>query len=79
MVALFNFSSFSTDGQVDDMTADLIISQLLFLDAEDPKKDIKMFINSPGGSVTAGMFKTYSVCLILAPLLNYCFLVFIYP
>ncbi|KAJ4960757.1 hypothetical protein NE237_020667 [Protea cynaroides] len=41
--------------QVDDMTADLIISQLLFLDAEDPKKDIKLFINSPGGSVTAGM------------------------
>jgi len=37
------------------MTADLIISQLLFLDAEDQKKDIKMFINSPGGSVTAGM------------------------
>lgn len=38
------------------MTADLIISQLLFLDAEDPKKDITLFINSPGGSVTAGMF-----------------------
>lgn len=42
--------------QVDDMTADLIISQLLFLDAEDQKKDIKLFINSPGGSVTAGKF-----------------------
>ncbi|KAL1360322.1 hypothetical protein HN51_005688 [Arachis hypogaea] len=41
--------------QVDDMTADFIISQLLFLDADDPKKDIKLFINSPGGSVTAGM------------------------
>ncbi|KAG4922943.1 hypothetical protein JHK82_051919 [Glycine max] len=41
--------------QVDDMTADFIISQLLFLDAEDSKKDIKLFINSPGGSVTAGM------------------------
>ncbi|KAJ0985794.1 hypothetical protein J5N97_004150 [Dioscorea zingiberensis] len=41
--------------QVDTMTADLIISQLLFLDAEDQKKDIKLFINSPGGSVTAGM------------------------
>ncbi|XP_020596200.1 ATP-dependent Clp protease proteolytic subunit 3, chloroplastic-like [Phalaenopsis equestris] len=41
--------------QVDDMTADLIVSQLLFLDAEDQKKDIKLFINSPGGSVTAGM------------------------
>ncbi|PKI56779.1 hypothetical protein CRG98_022840, partial [Punica granatum] len=39
--------------QVDDVTADFIISQLLFLDAEDPKKDIRLFINSPGGSVTA--------------------------
>ncbi|KAF9625589.1 hypothetical protein IFM89_024362 [Coptis chinensis] len=41
--------------QVDDVTADYIISQLLFLDAEDNTKDIKLFINSPGGSVTAGM------------------------
>uniref|UniRef100_A0A7N0RHD4 ATP-dependent Clp protease proteolytic subunit n=1 Tax=Kalanchoe fedtschenkoi TaxID=63787 RepID=A0A7N0RHD4_KALFE len=41
--------------QVDDMTADYIISQLLFLDAEDSTKDIKLFINSPGGSITAGM------------------------
>ncbi|XP_065848626.1 ATP-dependent Clp protease proteolytic subunit 3, chloroplastic [Euphorbia lathyris] len=41
--------------QVDDLTADFVISQLLFLDAEDPTKDIKLFINSPGGSVTAGM------------------------
>ncbi|XXG83796.1 hypothetical protein AAC387_Pa10g1472 [Persea americana] len=41
--------------QVDSMTADLIISQLLFLNAEDHKKDIKLFINSPGGSVTDGM------------------------
>ncbi|KAH9675583.1 ATP-dependent clp protease proteolytic subunit 3 [Citrus sinensis] len=41
--------------QVDDLTADFIISQLLFLDAEDSKKDIRLFINSPGGSVTAGM------------------------
>ena len=50
--------------QVDDMTADFIISQLLFLDAEDSKKDIKLFINSPGGSVTAGMLtKFYSLLL----------------
>jgi ATP-dependent Clp protease protease subunit len=41
--------------QVDDFTADVIISQLLLLDADDPTKDIKLFINSPGGSVTAGM------------------------
>ncbi|KAG0587741.1 hypothetical protein KC19_2G188400 [Ceratodon purpureus] len=41
--------------QVDDFSADVIISQMLLLDAQDPTKDIKLFINSPGGSVTAGM------------------------
>ena len=41
--------------QVDDFTADAVISQLLLLDAQYPKQDIKLFINSPGGSVTAGM------------------------
>ena len=40
---------------VNDVTASLIIAQLLFLDAEDPDKDIHFYINSPGGSVTAGM------------------------
>ena len=37
------------------MTASLVVAQLLFLEAEDPKKDINLYINSPGGSVTAGM------------------------
>ncbi|CAN6933686.1 unnamed protein product [Brassica oleracea] len=41
--------------QVDDMTADLVISQLLLLDAQDSERDITLFINSPGGSITAGM------------------------
>jgi ATP-dependent Clp protease protease subunit len=41
--------------QVDDTVADSIVAQLLFLDAEDPEKDIQLYINSPGGSVTAGM------------------------
>lgn len=41
--------------QVDDNTANVIMSQLLFLEAEDPEKDIYLYINSPGGSVTAGM------------------------
>lgn len=41
--------------QVDDFTADAVISQLLLLDAQDQTKDIRLFINSPGGSVTAGM------------------------
>ncbi len=40
---------------VDDVVADSIVAQLLFLDAEDPEKDIQMYINSPGGSVTSGM------------------------
>ena len=42
-------------GEVDDMTANLIVAQLIFLEAEDPEKDIAMYINSPGGSVSAGM------------------------
>ncbi|MDD2376908.1 MAG: ATP-dependent Clp endopeptidase proteolytic subunit ClpP [Clostridia bacterium] len=41
--------------EVNDVTASLTIAQLLFLDAEDPGKDIFLYINSPGGSVTAGM------------------------
>jgi ATP-dependent Clp protease protease subunit len=41
--------------QVDDNVADSIVAQLLFLEAEDPEKDIQLYINSPGGSVTAGM------------------------
>ncbi len=41
--------------QVDDAIADAIVAQLLFLEAEDPEKDIQIYINSPGGSVTAGM------------------------
>ncbi len=42
-------------GPVDDDVANLIIAQLLFLESEDPKKDISFYINSPGGSVTAGL------------------------
>ncbi|WP_033827861.1 ATP-dependent Clp endopeptidase proteolytic subunit ClpP [Bacillus andreraoultii] len=42
-------------GQIDDNLANSIVAQLLFLDAENPEKDISLYINSPGGSVTAGM------------------------
>jgi len=42
-------------GPVNDMTANLVVAQLLFLEAENPDKDIFLYINSPGGSVTAGM------------------------
>ena len=41
--------------EVNETTASLVVAQLLFLEAEDPKKDISLYINSPGGSVTAGM------------------------
>lgn len=42
-------------GEVNDQTANVIVAQLMFLEAEDPDKDISFYINSPGGSVTAGM------------------------
>ncbi|MCI6000215.1 MAG: ATP-dependent Clp endopeptidase proteolytic subunit ClpP [Finegoldia magna] len=42
-------------GEVNDQMADLVIAQLLFLESEDPKKDIQLYINSPGGSVSAGL------------------------
>src|SRR5450759_5445407 len=42
-------------GEVNDMTANLIVAQMLFLESENPDKDINLYINSPGGSVTAGL------------------------
>lgn len=41
--------------EVTDVSANLVVAQLLFLESEDPNKDIQLYINSPGGSVTAGM------------------------
>lgn len=41
--------------EVNEVTASLVVAQMLFLEAEDPEKDIQLYINSPGGSVTAGM------------------------
>ncbi len=43
------------DGEINDATADLVVAELLFLESENPKKDINLYINSPGGSVTAGL------------------------
>jgi ATP-dependent Clp protease protease subunit len=43
------------DGEIHDVTADLVIAQLLFLESQDPEKDIQLYINTPGGSVTAGL------------------------
>ena len=41
--------------EVNDQTASIIVAQMLFLESEDPDKDIMLYINSPGGSITAGM------------------------
>jgi len=43
------------DGEINDLTADLVVAQLLFLESQDPERDISIYINSPGGSVTAGL------------------------
>lgn len=43
------------DGEISDTSADLIVAQLLFLESQNPDKDISLYINSPGGSVTAGL------------------------
>ena len=48
-------------GPVNDQTANLVVAQLLFLESENPDKDISFYINSPGGSVTAGM-AIYDTC-----------------
>ncbi|PNH09610.1 ATP-dependent Clp protease proteolytic subunit 4, chloroplastic [Tetrabaena socialis] len=60
-------------GEVEDFGADAIISQLLLLDSQDPTKDIKMFINSPGGSVTAGMGIYDAMMLCRSDVQTYCF------
>ena len=43
------------DGEINDINADLVVAQILFLESENPDKDISIYINSPGGSVTAGL------------------------
>jgi len=59
-------------GGIDDQVANLIIAQLLFLEAEDPDKDIHLYINSPGGVVTAGMAIFDTMRYIKAPVSTIC-------
>lgn len=59
-------------GAIDDNVANLIIAQLLFLEAEDPDKDIHLYINSPGGVVTAGMAIYDTMRYIKAPVSTIC-------
>ena len=54
------------DGEINDLSADLIVAQLLFLESQDPEKDISVYINSPGGSVTAGL-AIYDTMQIIKP------------
>lgn len=60
------------DGQITDATADLIIAQLLFLESENKTKAISMYINSPGGSVTAGLAIYDTMHLISCPVHTIC-------
>lgn len=59
-------------GGIDDHVANLVIAQLLFLEAEDPDKDIHLYINSPGGVVTAGMAIYDTMNYIKAPVSTIC-------
>ena len=59
-------------GEIDDDMANLIVAQLLFLQAQDAKKEISMYINSPGGSVTAGLAIYDTMQFISCPVATYC-------
>lgn len=59
-------------GEINDQVADLVIAQMLFLEAEDPDKDIHLYINSPGGVVTAGMAIFDTMNYIKAPVSTIC-------
>ena len=58
--------------EVNDTTASLIVAQMLFLEAEDPEKDIQLYINSPGGSVTAGLAIYYTMHYIKCDVATIC-------
>jgi ATP-dependent Clp protease, protease subunit len=60
------------DGEINDLTADLTVAQLLFLESQDPEKDISIYINSPGGSVTAGMALYDTIQCIKPDVQTYC-------
>lgn len=59
-------------GEVNDQMAELVVAQLLYLNAEDPEKEIDMYINSPGGSITAGMSIFDTMKMISAPVNTIC-------
>ncbi|MEB3168665.1 MAG: ATP-dependent Clp endopeptidase proteolytic subunit ClpP [Synechococcaceae cyanobacterium] len=58
---------------IDDQVADSLVAQLLFLEAEDPDKDIQIYINSPGGSVTAGLAIYDTMCQVSPDVVTICY------
>ena len=59
-------------GEIDDDMANAVVAQLLFLQAQDPKKAVAMYINSPGGSVTAGLAILDTMRMVKCPVATYC-------
>src|SRR6516164_2642465 len=59
-------------GVVDDDSANLVVAQMLFLQFDDPKNDIHLYINSPGGSVTAGIGIYDTMQFVTCPVATYC-------
>ena len=59
-------------GAIDDNMANAIVAQLLFLQAQDPEKEVSMYINSPGGSVTAGLAILDTMKMVKCPVATYC-------
>src|SRR3954466_8558459 len=59
-------------GEIDDYSANLIVAQILFLQFDDPKADIHLYINSPGGSVTAGMAIYDTMRYVTCDVATYC-------
>jgi len=59
-------------GEIDDSTANAVVAELLFLQAQDPEKEVSMYINSPGGSVTAGLAILDTMKMVKCPVATYC-------
>ena len=62
----------NVDGEITDLSADLIVAQILYLESEDAEKDICMYINSPGGSVTAGLAIYDTMQYVKSPIQTIC-------
>ena len=59
-------------GEIEDDMANAVVAQLLFLQAQDPEKEVSMYVNSPGGSVTAGLAILDTMRMVKCPVATYC-------